>query len=114
MAEVLKKQRKSNFSQDEVETIVKAVMENYETFYGEFSKKAINKIARHKAWLEVTKEVNLVSSEKRTLQEVKNKWKKCQHLYRSDDHFPYNSFSDDGMSLNKTISARFNNCFLFL
>ncbi|CAH1115312.1 unnamed protein product [Psylliodes chrysocephalus] len=95
MAEVLKKQRKSNFSQDEVETIVKAVMENYETFYGEFSKKAINKIARHKAWLEVTKEVNLVSSEKRTLQEVKNKWKKCQHLYRSDDHFPYNSFSDD-------------------
>ncbi|KAG5878379.1 hypothetical protein JTB14_020615 [Gonioctena quinquepunctata] len=85
MAEVLKKQRKSNFSPDEVDVLVRTVGKNYETLYGEFSKRAINKNARHRAWIDVTKEVNQVSLEKRTLQEVKNKWKKCQHLYRAED-----------------------------
>ncbi|CAG9862620.1 unnamed protein product [Phyllotreta striolata] len=94
MAESPKKQRKSNFSQEEIETIVRAVRENYDTLYGTYAKKAVNKSARHKVWSEVTKEVNQVSYEKRTLQEVKNKWKKCQHLYRMDDAFNDNSIPD--------------------
>ncbi|XP_056633900.1 myb-like protein X [Diorhabda sublineata] len=95
MAEVLKKHRKSNFSQDEIEVLMKTVGNHYETLYGEFSKKAINKIARHRAWLEVTKEVNSVSMEKRTLQEVKNKWKKCQHLYHPDDFIGVKYYEDE-------------------
>lgn len=85
MAESLKKVRKSNFSQDEVEILVKTVGRNYNVLYGEYSKRAIYKEARYQAWLDVTNEVNQVSIEKRTLQEVKNKWKKCQHLYRGED-----------------------------
>lgn len=85
MADSTKKSRKSNFSQEEVDIIAKTVGKNYEILYGEYSKRAIYKDARYKAWLDVTNEVNQVSIEKRTLQEVKNKWKKCQHLYRGED-----------------------------
>lgn len=85
MADLAKKSRKSNFSQEEVDILVKTVGKNYNILYGEYSKRAIYKDARYEAWLDVTNEVNHVSLEKRTLQEVKNKWKKCQHLYRGED-----------------------------
>lgn len=85
MADFTKKSRKSNFSQEEVEVLVKTVGKNYDILYGEYSKRAVYKDARHQAWLNVTNEVNQVSLEKRTLQEVKNKWKKCQHLYKFED-----------------------------
>lgn len=85
MADISKKSRKSNFSPEEVDILVKTVGKNYDILYGEYSKRAIYKEARHQAWLDVTNEVNQVSIERRTLQEVKNKWKKCQHLYRGED-----------------------------
>ncbi|KAJ8956243.1 hypothetical protein NQ318_014975 [Aromia moschata] len=93
MADVAnRKIRKSNFSPEEIETLVNTVVKHYNILYGEFAKRAINKQARHRAWLDVTKQVNRVSIERRTLQEVKNKWKKCQHLYRGQDLPP---ISDD-------------------
>lgn len=85
MADCSKKSRKSNFSPEEVDILVQMVGKNYDILYGEYSKRAVYKDARHQAWLNVTNEVNQVSLEKRTLQEVKNKWKKCQHLYRFED-----------------------------
>lgn len=81
----MKKVRKSNFSPEEVEALVSTVGKNYHILYGEFAKRAVNKQARHRVWLDVTKQVNRVSLERRTLQEVKNKWKKCQHLYKERD-----------------------------
>lgn len=98
MGECSKKSRKSNFSHDEVDILVKTVGRNYDILYGEYSKRAIYKDARHQAWQDVTNEVNQVSFEKRTLQEVKNKWKKCQHLYRGEDLM---DISDEfGMSIS--------------
>lgn len=84
MADNSKKPRKSNFSQEEVDILLKNVGRNYDVLYGEYSKRAVYKDAKHQAWLEITNEVNQVSSERRTLQEVKNKWKKCQHLFKED------------------------------
>ncbi|XP_018569988.1 longitudinals lacking protein, isoforms F/I/K/T-like isoform X2 [Anoplophora glabripennis] len=78
----MKKVRKSNFSPEEIEALISTVGKNYHVLYGEFAKRAVNKQARHRVWLDVTKQVNRVSLERRTLQEVKNKWKKCQHLYK--------------------------------
>nr|CAH7741070.1 unnamed protein product [Callosobruchus chinensis] len=85
MAEALKKSRKSNFSQDEIDILVSAIIRNYDLLYGEFSKRAFYKHERHRAWLDIVKAINKISPEKRTLDEVKNKWKKCQHLYRLSD-----------------------------
>ncbi|KAJ8953714.1 hypothetical protein NQ314_007324 [Rhamnusium bicolor] len=87
-----KKVRKSNFSPEEVEALVNTVGIHHNILYGKFAKRAGNKHARHKVWLDVTKQVNRVSIERRTLQEVKNKWKKCQHLYREPDNM---DFSED-------------------
>lgn len=81
----VKKVRKSNFSPEEVEALVSTVYKNYHILYGEFAKRAVNKQARHRVWLDVTRQVNRVSLERRTLQEVKNKWKKCQHLYKEQE-----------------------------
>lgn len=95
---LIKKARKSNFSPDEVEALVQTVKKHYHVLYGQFSKRAVNKLARHKSWLDVLKRVNQVSIEKRTLQEVKNKWKKCQHFYKlreRDREF----FEKNGMKL---------------
>lgn len=102
MADSSKKSRKSNFSQEEVDILVKTVGKNYDILYGEYSKRAIYKSARHQAWMDVTNEVNQVSFEKRTLQEVKNKWKKCQHLYRGED---FMDISDEfGMFIDNLIA----------
>lgn len=103
MADNSKKSRKSNFSQEEVDSLVKTVGKNYDILYGEYSKRAIYKSARHQAWMDVTNEVNQVSFEKRTLQEVKNKWKKCQHLYRGGD---FMDISDEfGMFIDNLIES---------
>ncbi|VEN63767.1 unnamed protein product, partial [Callosobruchus maculatus] len=99
MAEALKKSRKSNFSQDEIDILVSAIIRNYDLLYGEFSKRAFYKHERHKAWLDIVKAINKISPEKRTLDEVKNKWKKCQHLYRLSD------LEMDAMPLEKRLRA---------
>lgn len=102
MADCSKKSRKSNFSPEEVDVLVKMVGRNYDILYGEYSKRAVYKDARYQAWVNVTNEVNQVSLEKRTLQEVKNKWKKCQHLYRLED--PSDIYDDFGMLIENLAS----------
>lgn len=102
MADCSKKSRKSNFSPEEVDVLVKMVGRNYDILYGEYSKRAVYKDARYQAWVNVTNEVNQVSLEKRTLQEVKNKWKKCQHLYRFED--PSDIYYDFGMLIKNLAS----------
>lgn len=73
------KRRKSNFSSDEVDVLVDSVKIHFDVLYGKFAKRAVNRDVRHHAWMDILKRVNGVSVEKRTLQEVKNKWKKCQY-----------------------------------
>ncbi|RZC36355.1 Myb DNA-bind 5 domain containing protein [Asbolus verrucosus] len=77
-----RKPRKSNFSADEVDVLVESVRSHYNVLYGKFAKRATNRWIRQKAWLDILKKVNGVSVEKRTLQEVKNKWKKCQYVLK--------------------------------
>ena len=77
-----RKPRKSNFSTDEVDVLVDSVKAHYNVLYGKFAKRATNRWIRQKAWMDILKKVNGVSIEKRTLQEVKNKWKKCQYAMK--------------------------------
>ncbi|XP_068900185.1 uncharacterized protein [Tenebrio molitor] len=77
-----RKPRKSNFSTDEVDVLVDSVRSYYNVLYGKFAKRATNRWIRQKAWMDILKKVNGVSIEKRTLQEVKNKWKKCQYALK--------------------------------
>lgn len=84
MAE-LRKARKSNFSKEEVHALVATVRKHYKVLYGKYAKKASNKSARCKAWLDVLHTVNKVSLEKRTMPEIKNKWKKCVYMLRDPD-----------------------------
>ncbi|KXZ75599.1 hypothetical protein TcasGA2_TC015970 [Tribolium castaneum] len=78
----VRKVRKSNFSTDEVDVLVDSVRANYGILYGLNAKRATNRWIRQKAWLDILGRVNGVSVEKRTLQEVKNKWKKCQYALK--------------------------------
>ncbi|KAJ8917349.1 hypothetical protein NQ315_002371 [Exocentrus adspersus] len=80
-----KKVRKSNFSPEEVDALFSTVGKYYNVLFGAFPKRAVRNETRQKVWTDITRQVNRVSIEKRTLQEVKNKWKKCQHLYRERD-----------------------------
>ncbi|XP_044261462.1 uncharacterized protein LOC123009313 isoform X2 [Tribolium madens] len=78
----VRKVRKSNFSTDEVDVLVDSVRANYGVLYGKDAKRATNRWVRQEAWLDILGKVNGVSIEKRTLQEVKNKWKKCQYALK--------------------------------
>lgn len=89
----LRKPRKSNFSVDEVEILVEAVRSHYEVLYGPFAKRSTNRSVRYKAWMDILRQVNGVSLEQRTLQEVKNKWKKCQSVLR--EQFPGGEADED-------------------
>ncbi|KAJ8984152.1 hypothetical protein NQ317_017803 [Molorchus minor] len=95
-----RKVRKSNFSPEEIDVLVNTVVKHYNILYGELAKRAVNKNARERAWIDVTRRVNRVSIERRTLQEVKNKWKKCQYLYRGHLGIPKDPVNE--MKSNKS------------
>lgn len=77
-----RKARKSNFSNDEVDVLVDAVRSHFDTLYGSLTKRATNRWVRQEAWDDIMRRVNGVSLEMRTLQEIKNKWKKCQYAMK--------------------------------
>lgn len=83
MAAETRKSRKSNFSQEEIDVLVTTVMQNHDILYRETSKSFFHKEIRNQVWNIILEEVNKVSLERRTLNEVKNKWKKCQYNLRT-------------------------------
>ncbi|XP_078328040.1 uncharacterized protein LOC111102452 [Crassostrea virginica] len=73
-----KKQRKSNFSDTEVEMLVEAVCYNYHILYGKFSPNLTNSM-KMSAWADVTEKVNAVSLQcRRDMSEVQKKWQDVQ------------------------------------
>lgn len=113
MAADSRKTRKSNFSAEEKDVLISTVMHNYDILYGETSKSYYHKEARNQVWNIVLEEVNKVSLEKRTLAEVKNKWKKCQHnVNKTDesvDNSSYTEYDDlDSMPLQQRLSQNSN------
>lgn len=71
-----RKPRKNNFTDEEVNLLVKLATKNYKYL----SAKGTDPLAYHKKriWNEITKAINSLGVEHRTLTEIKNKWKKCR------------------------------------
>ncbi|XP_050299816.1 titin-like isoform X2 [Anthonomus grandis grandis] len=108
MAAETRKSRKSNFSQEEVDVLITTVLQNHDILYKETSKSFFHKEIRNQVWNIVLEEVNKVSQEKRTLNEIKNKWKKCQHNPGAFCNLPVGEreeFDDiDSMPLKQRLS----------
>ncbi|XP_019763804.2 uncharacterized protein LOC109540073 isoform X2 [Dendroctonus ponderosae] len=105
--------RKSNFSQQEVDVLISTVKRNHDILYREHSKSDFHKEIRNQVWKIILDEVNKVSLERRTLSEIKNKWKKCQPKVRSSegsDGVDYHDSAEDldSMPLQQRLSQSFN------
>lgn len=94
MAADSRKTRKCNFSSEEINVLISTIMHNYDILYGENSKSFYHKEARSQVWNIVLEEVNKVSLDRRTLAEVKNKWKKCQYVIKNSDLVDNNTSTD--------------------
>lgn len=70
-----RKPRKSNFSAAEVNVLVQLITKNAKYLFG---KKAATFSKKQRAWDDVLRGVNALGIEHRTLEEIKNKWKKCR------------------------------------
>lgn len=72
-----RKPRKCNFSAKEVDVLVQLITKNAKCLFDRTPHGMIS-FKRKKAWDDVLRGVNAVSIERRTLDEIKNKWKKCR------------------------------------
>lgn len=98
--------RKSNFSQQEVDVLISTVKRNHEILYRETSKSVFHKEIRNQVWKIILDEVNKVSLERRTLNEIKNKWKKCQPKVKPSESSDGVDYHDSAEDLGRFILLR--------
>ncbi|XP_066255478.1 uncharacterized protein [Euwallacea similis] len=102
-----RKSRKCNFSRRELDILVSCVLENYDVLYGEMYNSYLSREIRSQAWKEILDQVNRVSQERRTLSEIKNKWKKYQNeskMTESSDGSIIYLNEEDSMPLQQRLS----------
>lgn len=78
--------RKANFTDIENRVLLANVQKLSGTLFGKIPFSATVQ-QKQLAWLKVAKAVNSVSSVSRTLEEVKNRWKKHKQTYRKRSKF---------------------------
>ncbi|KAL1501573.1 hypothetical protein ABEB36_006872 [Hypothenemus hampei] len=94
MAADNRKFRKPNFTEKELNVLATTVMQHHHILYGDPTKGVFRKEIKDQVWNSVLSKVNKVSTEKRTLTEIKNKWKRCQPVPKT------------GFGLKKIVLAR--------
>lgn len=72
-----RKPRKNNFTDEEVSLLIKLASKNF-TYLSTKGSTALAK-DKKRVWSEITKAINALGVEHRTLAEIKNKWKKCRN-----------------------------------
>ena len=70
----VERKRKKNFPVKEITVITESVRKNLEIIQSKLTNSITNK-RKTEAWEEMTRNVNAVGQENRTIQEVKDKWK---------------------------------------
>lgn len=78
-----KKVRKSNFSSAEITTLMDKVEENLTVLNSKFTNTITNQ-RKNKIWQDIADAVNSVGNEKRTVKEVKDKWKNVQSIAKKE------------------------------
>lgn len=82
----VERKRKPNFSVNEISVIKERVRKNLETIQSKLTNSITNKKKRQ-IWEEITKDVNAVGKENRTVKEVKDKWKNLHSTLKEFSSF---------------------------
>ena len=77
------RKRKKNFSVKEITVITESVRKNLEIIQSKLTNSITNK-RKTEAWEEITRDVNTVGQENRTMQEVKDKWKNLHSTVKKE------------------------------
>lgn len=85
-AKVQKRERKANFTDIENKVLIANVQKHSKILFGKIPF-AASVQQKQLAWLRVTRAVNAVSTENRTLEEVRNRWKKHKQSHKRYSKF---------------------------
>ena len=76
-----RKKRKQNFTSAECALLVDLVEKNMDTLHGQFSS-TITNVKKQELWKSIASCINSLGYEKRTPNEIRDKWQTCRKLPR--------------------------------